>query len=161
MKRVWLILIGGLMVGLAAYASIYFTKTAPERSLNKAGAPALAWLQHEYHLSDAQFDRIRQLHESYQPRCMEMCRQIDEKNARLQELLSSTNTVTPEIEKALAEAAQTRAHCEAAMLEHFYQIAGAMPPEQGKRYLAWVQSETLTPGRMPSSEPPPSSSREP
>jgi hypothetical protein len=29
------------------------------------------------------------------------------------------------------------------MLEEFYQVSRSMPPDQGKRYLAWVQGQTL------------------
>jgi hypothetical protein len=34
------------------------------------------------------------------------------------------------------------------MLEHFYKVAQTMPPEQGRRYLAWVQQETFKPQQM-------------
>jgi hypothetical protein len=161
MKRVWLVIIGGFIVAVAAYACIYLTKTAPERFESESSAPALAWLKKEYHLSDAQFERVSELHDAYQPRCMEMCRKIDEKNAQLQSLLSATNVITPEIKQALAQAAQLRADCETAMLAHFYEIARVMPPEQGKRYLAWMQKETLLPGQMPPGQPPMSSSPTP
>ncbi len=77
-----------------------------------------------------------------------MCHRIDDQNAKIQQLLASTNAVTPEIRLALAEAAQLRAECESAMLQHFYEISRVMPPDQGKRYLAWVQQETLLPGQM-------------
>jgi len=79
---------------------------------------------------------------------MKMCRMIDAKNAQIESLLTATNAVTPEIRQALAEAAQIRAQCETAMLEHFYQVVETMPREQGKRYLAWVQHETLKPRQM-------------
>jgi hypothetical protein len=29
------------------------------------------------------------------------------------------------------------------MLQHFYDVSRTMPPEQGKRYLAWVQQQTV------------------
>ncbi len=41
------------------------------------------------------------------------------------------------------------------MMQHFYEVSRAMPPEQGKRYLAWVQSETLLPGQMVPTSPGP------
>jgi hypothetical protein len=29
------------------------------------------------------------------------------------------------------------------MLQHFYEVSRTMPPEQGRRYLAWVQERTI------------------
>ena len=116
--------------------------------MEQSTRPELAWLKSEYHLSDAQFAEVVRLHDAYKPKCAEMCRRIDEQNARVQKLLAATNTVTPEIKQALAQAAQLRAECESAMMQHFYEVSRAMPSDQGKRYLAWVQSETLLPGQM-------------
>ena len=149
MKRAWFIVVGGLCVALAAYVCIYLAGT----SMGKSDAPALAWLKQEYQLTDAQFALVRQLHEAYLPKCREMCRRIDEKNAELQKLLAATNVVTPEIKGALAEAARCRVDCQGAMLEHFYEVARVMPPEKGRRYLAWVHQATLLPGQMVPSEP--------
>jgi Spy/CpxP family protein refolding chaperone len=87
---------------------------------------------------------------------MEMCRKIDEKNTELHALLAATNVITPEISRALAESAQLRVECQQAMLGHFYEMAQVMPPEQGKRYLTWVQQETLMPGQRLPQQPPPS-----
>jgi hypothetical protein len=138
-----------LAAAVVAYACIYFAGTAAQRSVEQSEKPALAWLQQEYQLTDAQLARVRELHAAYQPRCMEMCRKIDEKNAQLHNLLAATNDLTPDIKQALADAAQLRLECQTAMLEHFYEVARAMPPDQGRRYLAWVHHETLMPGQMP------------
>lgn len=159
MRRSWLILVGGLLLGLAAYAGVYLVSTARMRSMAESQFPALAWMQQEYHLSDTQFSRLCELHEAYRPHCMEMCQMVSEKNAELQQLLAATNVITPQIKQALAEAAQIRADCQAHMLEHFYEVAATMPPDQGKRYLQWVWEETLKtqvmlPGRMPAGSSP-------
>lgn len=148
MKRTLSIVLGGLLLAVAAYACVYLAGTSSERALARSDKPALAWMQQEYQLNDAQFARLCELHDAYRPTCMEMCRKIDAKNAQLQKLLAVTNVITPEIKQALAEAAQIRAECEAAMLDHFYKVAKTMPPKQGKRYLEWVQLETLKPTRM-------------
>jgi hypothetical protein len=85
------------------------------------------------------------MHESYVSGCAERCRQIDRKNEQLRELLAATDQVTPEIEKALNEAALLRAECQKKMLKHFFEVSRTMPPEQGRRYLAWVQGQTILP----------------
>jgi len=148
LKKSWLILFGGLLAGIIAYTCIYLHATSAQRSMEQSTRPELAWLKSEYHLSDAQFAEVVRLHDAYKPKCAEMCRRIDEQNARVQKLLAATNTVTPEIKQALAQAAQLRAECESAMMQHFYEVSQAMPSDQGKRYLAWVQSETLLTGQM-------------
>jgi len=147
-KRLWLILLGGVVAGLIAYACIYLHATSVQRSVEQSAHPELAWLKTEYHLSEAQFAQVAQLHDAYLPKCAAMCARIDEQNAKVQELLAATNAVSPEIKEALAETARLRAECETAMLQHFYETSRPMPPEQGKRYLAWVQSKTLLPGQM-------------
>ena len=131
------------MVALAAYFGFYYGATVQSRKVRKAETPELAWLKEEFHLNDADFSRVCQMHESYLASCAERCRQIDEKNEQLRRLLAATNTVTPEIQKLLQEAAQLRADCQTRMLEEFYQVSCCMPPDQGKRYLAWVQGQTL------------------
>ena len=154
LKTPWLILLGGLLVGLAAYTCIYLGATAGQRSMENSPHPEMAWLKNEYRLTDPQFSLVLLMHDGYRPKCVEMCRRIDDQNARVQQLLVATNSVTPEIKQALAQSAQLRAECEAAMLDHFYQVSRAMPPDQAKRYLSWVQEQTLTPGQMVPTAPP-------
>lgn len=148
MKRSWLIILAGLLLAAVGYACIYLHGTADQRSIEQSSRPELAWLQQEYHLSDTQFARVLELHNAYAPKCAEMCRRIDAKNAQLRKLLSATNLVTPEIKQTLAEANEIRAECESAMLNHFYKVAQTMPPEQGRRYLEWVQQQILKPSKM-------------
>ena len=143
MKRAWIIVLSGLFLAVAAYACVYVAGTSARRAVATSEQPALAWLQQEYQVSDAQFNHLREVHEAYRPKCMAMCCRIDSTNAQLRKLLEATNVITPEIKRTLAEAAGIRAECQAAMLAHFYQVAQTMPADQGKRYLEWVQGETI------------------
>lgn len=143
MKKGGLILVLGLLLGTAAFAGFYYVGTARCRHLMREPQPELAWLKTEFNLSDADFERITKLHDAYLPQCAERCRLIDEQNTKLRELLANSGTVTPEIQALLLERARTRAQCEAEMLKHFQRVSQAMPPEQGRRYLAWVQEETV------------------
>lgn len=148
MRRSWLIILGGLVLAGVAYACVYLRATAVQRSIERSARPELAWLQQEFQLTDAQLARVMELHNAYAPKCDAMCRAIDAKNAQIQKLLAATNVVTPEIKQVMAEAGEIRAECETAMLDHFYKVAQTMPPEQGRRYLEWVQKETLKPSKM-------------
>jgi len=58
-------------------------------------------------------------------------------------LTASTNAITPRVEQKLGEVAALRARCQAGMLRHFQEVSQAMPPEQGRRYLAEMQRLTL------------------
>lgn len=143
MKRALLILISGFAAAVLAYFCLYHWCMADARGMAHSEAPELAWLKSEFHLGDAEFKRISTLHESYLKGCAARCRLIDEKNEALKAMLARTNGVTPEIERALGEAAQLRAECQKQMLQHFYEVSENMAPEQGRRYLAWVQERTL------------------
>ena len=153
MKRSWLIFLGGLAAAVVGYACIYLPVMAAHRTTEQGPHSQLAWLKKEYHLSDSQFAHVVELHDAYWPKCAAMCRRIDDQNARVHQLLAATNTVTPEIKQALADAAQLRVECQSAMMQHFYEVSRSMAPDQGKRYLAWVQRETLLPGQMVPTQP--------
>jgi hypothetical protein len=103
----------------------------------------LAWLRREFRLSDAEMQRIRQLHEGYLPKCHENCALIAAKKKELQAALDHAQGMSPEAKQKLAEVAALRVKCQVNMLGHFYEVSQAMPPEQGRRYLAEMQRLTL------------------
>jgi hypothetical protein len=143
MRRPILILLAGLAVAALGYFGVYYAGTSTCCSSGQGSAAALAWLKQEFQLSDAEFKRVCEMHEAYLSGCAERCRRIDQKNEEVVRLLAATNTITPEIEKALNEAALMRADCQKQMLQHFYEVSRTMPPEQGKRYLSWVRGQTI------------------
>ncbi|HXT39242.1 MAG TPA: periplasmic heavy metal sensor [Candidatus Angelobacter sp.] len=145
MKRGVAILFIGLALGLCAYCGFYFAGTAAHRTMLESDTPELAWLKREFDLNETEFARVVQLHDAYKSECMTMCRRIDAKNAELKKLLTRSDTLTPEIEAKLAEAGQLRVECQKNMLRHFLEVSRTMPPEQGRRYLAWVQEKTFLP----------------
>ena len=142
MRRGFTILALGFVGALLGYCCLYLLGTATPRAWLRSSQPELTWLKHEFNLSETQFARISQLHEGYLPQCKERCRQIEELNNKLMKAIGATTRMTPEIEKLLADRAEMRADCQAEMLKHFFEVSRAMPPEQGKRYLAWVQAQT-------------------
>jgi hypothetical protein len=142
-RRGLAILCLGLASAVLAYAGLYFSTTASSHAALRAGQPELLWLKQEFNLKESEFQRIAALHAGYLPKCREMCGQIAEKNSEIKAILAGTNRVTPEIEGKLAEIAQLRAQCHKNMLEHFYAVSRAMPPAQGRRYLEWIQGQTL------------------
>ena len=144
-KRVIVILLLGAGLSLGGYLGSYLAKTAPRRAVLSSEAPELEWLKIEFKLGDEEFARISRLHEAYLPQCAQRCAAIDAKHQEMTRLLAGADTVTPEIEKAIADAARLRAECQTAMLKHFCEVSRAMPPAQGKRYLDWVKERTFLP----------------
>ena len=142
MKRGLLILALGVVGAVVAYCCVYLMGTAKPRAMMQSAQPELAWLKHEFNLGDAEFKRIAELHAGYLPQCMERCRRIDELNDKLSNTLATATQVTPDIETLLKERAQMRATCQSEMLKHFFEVSRTMPPEQGKRYLAWARDNT-------------------
>jgi hypothetical protein len=145
MKRAFLIIALGFFVAVAAFCAVFYSSTAPHREVGESSTPELAWLKKEFSLGSAEFERISKLHAAYQPHCREMCRRIDQQNAKLRRLVSASSAMTPEIQNVLAEAARLRADCQTMMLNHFYEVSRSMPPAQGRRYLDWVQEKTFLP----------------
>ena len=110
--------------------------------------PELAWLKMEFHLTDAEFNRISQMHAAYLPQCRQRCQRIVEQDRQLQQLLASATNLTPQIQELIAERARTRGECEAEMMTHFLAVSQTMPPEQGRRYLAWVEEHVFQRGQV-------------
>ena len=106
-------------------------------------ADDLDWLRQEFRLSDADLAHVRKLHEGYLPKCAEMCERIAAKKQELEQALAGQTNVTAAAERNLSELTALRAQCQTEMLRHFVEVSRAMPPEQGRRYLAEMQRLTL------------------
>ena len=107
-----------------------------------AAEDGLAWLRHEFHLNDAEMQRIQQMHDGYLPKCREMCSRIAAKQKEVEAAIANRDGANS-AEQKLVELGTLRAECQAQMLRHFEEVSRAMPAEQGKRYLAEMQRLTL------------------
>ena len=143
MNRSLVILLGALALGAAIFAGAYFASQRATEMCCATPTDDLSWLRTEFHLSDSEMTRIRELHEGYLPQCAEMCAKIAAKKNELELSLGSGTNLTAEAQAKLAELAGLRAQCQAQMLQHFATVSQAMPPEQGRRYLAEMQKLTL------------------
>lgn len=143
MNRSLIVVLGALALGAAVFAGSYFVGQRASVIYCANPADDLSWLRAEFHLNDADMARVRQLHESYMPQCMKMCAQIAAKKAEVQVTLANGTNVTTTAEKKLTELGELRAQCQAQMLRQFIAVSQAMPPEQGRRYLAEMEKITL------------------
>ena len=155
MKRAVIIILCGAVLGVLAGAGIYLNRTAPQRAMLCCEQPELAWLQRRFRLTEAQFVRVKQLHLDYVSHCAELCDRIAATNELIRAQIATATNVTVETEKLLAGAAQLRVECQTRMLTECFAVSREMSPEQGQRYLAWVQEQILA---MPHESPGPMSS---
>lgn len=144
MKRALLILLGGLALALLAGSGVYFSRTASHRAMLCCEQPELAWLQHEFKLDDAEFGRVAKLHNAYLNNCSAMCERIAATNELVRREIAADGAVTPAVERLLGEASQLRLECQKEMLGHFCDVSRTMSPEEGRRYLAWVQERIFS-----------------
>ncbi len=147
MRRGFAILIIGVVTAVAAYSCAYYVCMTPARKLQQSDRPELAWLKDEFRLSSSEFERVSELHRAYLPECAKMCRLIAAENEKLQKLLQNQTDMSSEIEHALSRIAQLRAECQTKMLRHFFEVSRTMPPDEGKRYLQWVQEKAFASDR--------------
>lgn len=143
MNRSLVILIGALALGATILAGSFFTARHVTVACCAKPTDDLNWLQMEFHLSDAEMARVRQLHEGYLPQCAEMCAKIAARKNELAAILGSRTNLTAEAQIKLNEIAALRAQCQSNMLQHFLTVSQAMPPAEGQRYLAEMKKLTL------------------
>jgi Spy/CpxP family protein refolding chaperone len=137
------ILFVALVAGLIAFCAMRWHKAAEfshGEGIALDAMPELAWLRKELNLSDEQFVKVRDLHAAYRPNCTEMCRRISEAHEKIESFASAHQVITPAYKAALNEHAAIHVECQEAMLNHLYETAATLSPEQSKRYL-----ETMLP----------------
>ena len=141
-RPVWLIL-GALVAASALFALCHAVAFRLELRRAEQADDGMEWLRREFQLTDWEVAKIRPLHEGYHTRCGELCARIAARQQELSGLLHPSGAVTPEVEAKVREIALLRAECQTRMLRHFQDVAAAMPPAQGARYLAEMTRLTL------------------
>src|ERR1051325_11393718 len=143
MNRSLVILLAALTLCAGVFAASFFGARHVSMMCVAKSTDDLSWLRDEFHLSDAEMTRIKELHRGYMPKCMEMCEKITAKKEEITVALGNGTNVTAEVQTKLIELGELRARCQAQMLDHFVEVSRAMPSEQGARYLAEMKLLTL------------------
>jgi hypothetical protein len=143
MRRSLIILVAVVISSMAmvGLSSLIARRICVDQLVNRGDE--LAWFRREFRLNEAELAHIRQLHEGYLPKCRQMCDRIVAKKKDLQTALDAGKGLTPDAERILVEVGALRAQCQIQMLRHFDEVSQAMPPEQGRRYLAEMRELTL------------------
>jgi hypothetical protein len=135
MKKLILLLLGACVAGLLSYALFYRYQVA-----EAAPTDQMQWLRKEFALTDAQFAQVQKLETEYRPICDGHCRDYSAAYAHLTELLNQNRAWTPETRQAVEALYQAEMECHRDLLKHAYEVSAVMSPEQGRRYLAMVES---------------------
>jgi hypothetical protein len=98
---------------------------------------AMEWLRADFQLSDAQFAKIKQLHDSYSLECEDHCRAIMQATRARNDLKSTSNDASA-VAAADRKVEELRRVCETAIAAHVRRCAAEMSPEASQRYLALV-----------------------
>ncbi len=146
MLRGIFVLLAALLMCALAFGAYRWRATMPtERLLSKAGGE-MDWLRMEFNLTDAQFAKIKAMHEAYASKCGLMCQKISEANARVGQLVKANKNMTLETESALKDAWAAQGECRQAMLAHVYAVSAEMSPEAGARHLRMMTPRIIEPG---------------
>lgn len=97
---------------------------------------SMAWMRHEYHLSEAQFAAIQKLHEEYTDTCDEHCRKIRAAMKARETLQKNGPGDKAALLAADENISELSASCQAALRKHLERVAALMNPEDGCCYLA-------------------------
>lgn len=136
-KLTWLVA-ALLLMPFAFIATHYWTQREQEPWM-RSDENELAWLRSEFHLDAVAFAKIKALHAAYEPRCMELCRAILDADSAVARLSKQSTSLTPDLRTAIENAARVSNECHLAMREHLYQVAQAMPPAEGRRFLDMME----------------------
>ena len=145
MKRALLIIILAVAVAVGGYWIYFRCATMPTQTMLVQPGGEMEWLRREYHLTDAQFARVMQVHGDYSPHCEAMCAKIAKANAHLNELIESNSKLTPEVQAAFEQCAAVQSDCRRALLAHIYAVSAEMSPADGARYLDMMKSRVIEP----------------
>jgi len=104
-KRSLLILVIAVLAGSALFAGSFFMSRRVCEKCSMSSTDNLDWLRQEFHLSDAEMARMRELHDGYLPKCGEMCAQIAAKKQELDATLAGATNINVAAKQKLTELA--------------------------------------------------------
>lgn len=149
MNRGLCVLLLGLAVGAATH-EVYFRLHRPPDPGSLDGQ--LSWMRSELQLSDAQYARIRELHEASSPRLRALASQVAQMQAEFA-AFENTRRATDSVDFIeFARFVEARRNVNRECLDSTRQLvlasAGEMTPSQREHYLGIVAASTPQPGRL-------------
>ena len=141
MKRTLVYLTLGLVVGVVTHFGYFrFNEPTPTNTLDGQ----LAWIKAELQLTDAQYARIRELHQASSPRLRAMAVQVATLQAEFSEFEKIRRASDHVDFLEFARFVETRRHVSRECLDSTRQLvlasAEVMNPQQRQRYIQLVAS---------------------
>jgi hypothetical protein len=141
MNRTALILLLGLVVGVGSHV-LYYQNHRPPGFDSLEGQ--LTWIKNELNLSDAQFARIKELHEASSPRLRALAAEVARMQAEFAAFENTRRTSDRVDFLEFAQFVETRRNINRECLESTRRLVQAtaevMTPEQRAHYLGIVAS---------------------
>ena len=136
MRRGLFILLIGLALGVCMfYVSRYSLDEHRVSNVlqqeRKSLLPELEWLHQWLRLDEAQFQKVKDLHLAYRPKCQDLCMRTHDAEALL---LSAMKDPAADLTANLRMRAELQIECQQAMLGHVRQTAACMSSEQAQKY---------------------------
>lgn len=150
MKRGIFILVTAVVVGLCMFLCarlmlsthiVESAKAIPKE--NRSLLPELHWLQNWLRLDAEQTKMVKALHLAYLPKCEDLCHRVYLSNQDVLALSTHNSTVDAKLRTAIEKRAKLAVECQQALLEHVYQTAACLRPDQSKKYLDLMVPYTL------------------
>jgi hypothetical protein len=123
---------------VVAGAITYRVTLDPEVKAAVEKRDAMEWLRADFDLTDAQFAKIKQLHDSYSVVCEKHCNDIMDAARARDALKAKPSADAGALAAAEKRVQELREICETAIAAHVRQCAGEMSPAASQRYLALV-----------------------
>jgi hypothetical protein len=150
MKRGLFILAGALLAGLCMFVCSQLMLTSREPLTSKTipkenGSllPELHWLETWLRLDAEQLQKVKALHLAYLPKCEDLCHRVHLSNQDILALSERKATMDADMRTAIEERAKLTVECQQALLEHVYQTAACLRPDQSRKYLDLMVPYTL------------------
>jgi len=145
MKKNLLIWGAILLLSVGGCLGYYHFATADTALMLCGTDGEMEWLRQEFKLTEDQFQKIKALHAAYRPKCDRMCEKIAEARPQLDSLITTNQTMTPEVASAFQAYASLEEECQLAMLGHIYEVSAVMTEENGRRYVQMMKAHILQP----------------
>jgi hypothetical protein len=149
MKHVALVLLLGVLAGTIAHACWFAARRPPPTDLPDN---ALAWLQHDLNLSDAQFARVKAIHEQSGPHLQQLALEAARMRAEFAAFEQRRQKVGEIDFLAFARFVDARRTFDRLCAESTRQLiaaaAGEMSPGQRERYLDRLHPALRSPGQQ-------------
>ena len=130
-----------LAFGLLAVGAFWLTRQSVDIAPGESGlALGMAWLKREYQLDDTTFAQVTAAHRRYFHECEKRCHELADVNNHFLSEVHSEKPSQSDLD-AVQVLQESLCHdCRLAMIDHVHEVAGLMPPESGRRFIADVQS---------------------